>query len=520
MKKILVSLTFCLAYTCIIQLDAQNLAPEITQIQTELELQNNQLHIHYEVFDAENDLITVWLKVSTDGQFYEIPYAQLSGDIGDDIQVGQQKLTWNFEPGVDLRQYAFKLVVWDDFTPDIQIWVDSVSTINLENNLKMMEGIRHYTSGRTHLENTKDTIDQRFRTAGLETRRQDFVFLSQNGQNIIGRKTGLKEEGKTWIIDGHFDSVSNSPGVDDNATAVAALLEVLRIFKDKHFEESINFIGFDFEEAGLIGSQRYIQSGIRSYENIQGVYNMEMIGYYSDQPNSQSLPAGFNILFPEAAAAVAADEFRGNFLTNVGNARSLPMIQSIEQSAANYVPELRVISLQVPGNGEIAPDLRRSDHAPFWDSNLQALMLTDGANFRNSNYHTPRDTFETINMIFFGNVVKAVLGALAESAKPLNAREYDLGLLVSTKDLHVHQAPKLQIFPNPVGEDVNIRILGPADNLYHLRIFSLDGKAHHEQTIKGNSMVNISVKHLPKGIYLVNIHDGENSVSRELIVER
>ncbi|HSG05716.1 MAG TPA: M28 family peptidase, partial [Nitrospiria bacterium] len=70
---------------------------------------------------------------------------------------------------------------------------------------------------------------------------------------------------------------------------------------------------------------------------------------------------------------------------------------------------LPYLTLEVPGAGERLPDSRRSDHAPFWDAGLPALMLTDTANYRNPNYHQPGDRLETLNRVFIKQVAEAVV---------------------------------------------------------------------------------------------------------------
>ena len=81
-------------------------------------------------------------------------------------------------------------------------------------------------------------------------------------------------------------------------------------------------------------------------------------------------------------------------------------------SAPQYQIPLSYYPMVVPGNGEVLPDTRRSDHAAFWDQGYQAIMLTDTANFRNPNYHQPGDTLETLNLAFTTEVCRAG-GALA-----------------------------------------------------------------------------------------------------------
>jgi hypothetical protein len=159
-----------------------------------------------------------------------------------------------------------------------------------------------------------------------------------------------------------------------------------------------------------------VTEGIPAYEKIAGVFNFEMIGYYCDVPDCQDIPSGFCSLFPDVCDSMEAQQNKGNFITNVANVYSNPLRYRFDSCARLYVPQLRVLSLATPGNGEITPDLRRSDHAPFWVAGYMALMITDGANFRNPHYHTAGDTIGTLNIQFMTNVVKATLAALASSA--------------------------------------------------------------------------------------------------------
>lgn len=322
------------------------------------------------------------------------------------------------------------------------------------------------------------------------------------------------------MIDGHYDTVEDSPGADDNGSAIVGLLECLEILQDVQFKESINFIAFDFEELGLVGSKGYVNSGIRDYEEIDGVFNFEMIGYYSDEPNSQMLPFGFEILFPEVAQEVENEEFRGNFLTNVGNEASADLIERLEIAAENYVPNLRVLSLAVPENGGITPDLRRSDHASFWDGGYQALMLTDGANFRNQNYHTPNDTWETLNYTFMSQVVQATLGALVESAQPVNGRTYEVESTVSYRHVHLDPEAELLIYPNPASDQLMLEIQKGGNYLYDIGIYSLNGNAVYQGKMHGKDSRRISLTGIPAGQYLVIANYLENKLAKELLVQK
>ena len=256
------------------------------------------------------------------------------------------------------------------------------------------------------------------------------------------------------------------------------------------------------------------------YEEVQGVFNFEMIGYYSEEPNSQTLPFGFSQLFPEAAQEVESQEFRGNFLTNVGNTASADLIERLEVGAENYVPELRVISLAVPGNGGIVPDLRRSDHASFWDQGYPALMLTDGANFRNNNYHQPSDTAGTLNFTFMRQVTQATLAALVEAAQPVNGGTYEIESPVSYQHVHISPEAKITAYPNPASDYLMLEIEKGGEHLYDIGIFQMNGTPVYQGKMYGKEQRRVTTHHLPAGRYFVIASYLENNLGTEVILQR
>jgi Zn-dependent M28 family amino/carboxypeptidase len=80
-------------------------------------------------------------------------------------------------------------------------------------------------------------------------RNQEFPRAGVTGINIIGRKRGLADERPTYIMDAHYDGVSNTAGADDNGSGVVSFLEAMRVLAPYNFARSIDFIGFDFEES-------------------------------------------------------------------------------------------------------------------------------------------------------------------------------------------------------------------------------------------------------------------------------
>jgi hypothetical protein len=413
---------FSLFFTCYGLVAQQNQPPVIQNVATSISWQTDLLTLTFDVSDAENDPLEISVAISTDQSvYYDVVFPTPTGDIGYPVTPGTNKtividlggLTQALTGAWELRLVA------DDKQPvDIQALVNEVDSVRLRQELEYVQGVRHRTTGSAHLYAVRDSLFSYYRNLELEASGQYFTLGSYTATNVLGHQFGSTQASKVVIIDAHYDSVSNAPGADDNGSGVVGTMEAARVLSRFPSKKTIRYIGFDLEEAGLIGSTRYNTNGIPSNEQIEGVFNFEMIGYYSDVPNSQELPAGFNLLFPAVYNELVANEFRGNFITNVGNTNSQTLALLFANSAQQYVPDLKVITLVVPGNGSIAPDLTRSDHAPFWAANRKALMLTDGAEFRNECYHTPGDTLdEKLNFTFMSNVVKATVAATAQLAE-------------------------------------------------------------------------------------------------------
>jgi hypothetical protein len=109
----------------------------------------------------------------------------------------------------------------------------------------------------------------------------------------------------------------------------------------------------------------------------------------------------------------------GDFLAIVGNTASAALVAAVKGAAKERVPDLKTVALMVPGNGELLPDARRSDHAAFWHYGYPAVMLTDTANFRNPNYHASTDTIETLDLGFMEKVAQTITAAVMHlCAKP------------------------------------------------------------------------------------------------------
>jgi hypothetical protein len=429
-----------------------------------------------------------------------------------------------------------KLVADDRELVDIQAIVDQVDTTTMKFALNDLVGVRHRTGNPTFLAETKNYIQQTFTQAGLYAYRDTFDFdANYSGENIAGRKAGTTDEDSAYYITAHFDTVNGSPGADDNGSAVAGMLEALRILGPLEFRKSLRFIGFDLEEVQLNGSMHFARNSVPAWEKLDGVVNLEMIGYYSDSVGSQQTPFGFNLLFPDAYNQVEADSFRGNFIINVGatTGGGQKVHRSIDSAAVRYVPGLKVISLALNQNTiPLATDLLRSDHASFILNGQPALMLTDGANFRNPHYHQPTDVVSTINFTFMKQVTQAAIGAICELADVRNAtvaysEPFLLDLPLSRlADRGLKPVLNLRVQPNPSEQAVRLTANLPSSGATSLRIVNLNGQlvwqqswfnlpsGDHSWEWDGHDQAG---NHLPNGVYIALLEHPAGEASTRII---
>lgn len=235
-----------------------------------------------------------------------------------------------------------------------------------------------------------DYVFQNFVAMGYAPRRQTFTFLGETVANIIA---GDEDPGGYYILGAHYDTVAGTPGADDNASGVAVLLEVAHLARRLAPPRPWAFIGFTCEEppaffTPFMGSRVYAKQARRQQAKILGMLCLEMVGYYSQAPGSQSLPLPLRLMgYPTT----------GNFIGLVSDRRSRPLMLRLE-AAIKARGVLPAVTLTVPLGGHLLPDVRLSDHANFWDEGYPAVMLTDTAFMRNLHYHGPGDVMDRLDL--------------------------------------------------------------------------------------------------------------------------
>lgn len=497
-------------------LHAQNGAPAIQNFTASVDWPAQTLTLTYDVNDPENDPLEIQVQFSNDGgkTFAVTNQVAVSGDVGFPVLPGTGRtISCDLSNLSGSGTFQARLVALDRQPFDLQELVNAVDSNRLRSNLEFVEGIRHATAGLAHLQAVRDSIENVFSALQLHTEKQVFMSGNYAATNVLGSAPGIGQADSVIIVDAHYDSVSNAPGADDNGSGTVGVWEIARLLSRYPTKKTVRYIGFDQEEAGLVGSIQYISNGVPANETIAGVLNFEMIGYYSEEPNSQTLPTGFNIFFPDVAAALTADQYRGNFITNVGQA-ALPQVANLfASSAASYVPDLKVLTVLEPV-GFTLFDLRRSDHAPFWVSGIPAVMITDGANFRNECYHTPGDTLnEKLNFTFMANVVKATLAAAAQFAEVQHGHWATANFEGTVRATALQRLCTVSAGVYPNGGRQPGLFFGecPITNL-HVNLFDANGRLVHSERIDAppqQEWYPLDTPDLPAGIYFLHLQAAE-----------
>lgn len=219
--------------------------------------------------------------------------------------------------------------------------------------------------------------------------------------NVLTDPVPAEAELPLVIVGAHYDSIPESPGADDNASAVAALLELARWIRPRldagPCQARLQLAAYDLEEYGLLGSGRHSWLLHQAKASVRGMIALEMLGFTDHRPGSQLLPVALRGLYPDV----------GNFIGVVGNEASAGLLHAVTASMKS-VPDLLVEFIAVPGDGRLLAETRLSDHSSFWDRGYQALMITDTSFFRNRHYHKTSDTPQTLDYEF---LAKVTLGA-------------------------------------------------------------------------------------------------------------
>jgi hypothetical protein len=255
------------------------------------------------------------------------------------------------------------------------------------------------------LDRAKAYVRGAFEKAGLKVTEQAYEYAGRRVANLIADLPGAPPGSTSYIVGAHYDSVPGTPGADDNASGVAVMLELARRAVVTPPPLPLRFVAFTLEEPPTHatrhqGSHVFVEDLVSSGSGTAGAIILEMVGLTTPEQN-------YPVFLKWAGYPKA-----GNFIGVVGNRASSAFGEQVVEGMRRN-PSLPVESLFVWFDGWVLHDTRLSDHAPFWNNGLPALMVTDTAYFRNRNYHGPGDRAETLDYRFMANLVVSLELALA-----------------------------------------------------------------------------------------------------------
>lgn len=248
-----------------------------------------------------------------------------------------------------------------------------------------------------------DYIRHEWSTQGYQVNSQYYQAFGVNSENLEVRRTGKTRPEEIIVVGAHYDTITGSPGADDNASGIAALLELSRLFAPLETARTVRFVAFVNEEPpfffwGQMGSRVYAEAAKARGDNIRLMISLEMLGSYSDKPGSQAYPPLLRHFYPD----------RANFIAMVSNRASRrelrQLLAAFEAHSAFPVESL--------ASCEFVPGVAWSDHLSFWRQGYPAIMLTDTAFYRNAAYHSADDTPEKLNYPAMGEMVEGLTRAL------------------------------------------------------------------------------------------------------------
>jgi len=280
-----------------------------------------------------------------------------------------------------------------------------ISTDNLRAHVRNIHFDRNPHHGYQKLGQAAQYIEKEFLKAGLDVKEDHFEWEGKSYKNIVAEKKGITFPRRVLILGAHYDTVPGSPGADDNASSTALLLEVARNIQAVPLENTVRLVAFSLEEYDFAGSAHYVDSLSKGGEEVLGMISVEMVGFTGPR---QDYPPYLN---PKHYPNV------GDFIAVIGNERSKELLEKVCRSFKTNVRGLPLEFLLVPGNGEGMDEVRLSDHSPFWDKGVPALMITDTGFLRNPNYHLASDTIETLDFKFMQKVATGVYHSVTELAR-------------------------------------------------------------------------------------------------------
>ena len=284
-----------------------------------------------------------------------------------------------------------------------------VNTERLEKHVRMLSEtfIPRDADSTQNLDRVAAYISRQLRDAKGSVSEQTYNIGKKTYRNVIA--TFGPTAGERIVVGAHYDAFHTFPGADDNASGIAGLLELARLLARDELPMRVDLAAFTLEEPPYfrtkwMGSAVHARSLKEQGVEVRAMIALEMIGCFSDERGSQGVPLPILKLFYPS---------RGNFIAVVGKLGQRRLTRRVKK-AMQCATELPVYSINAPS---IVPGIDFSDHRNYWAAGYPAVMITDTAFYRNSRYHSARDTADTLDYSRMALVVEAAHAAVLDLAR-------------------------------------------------------------------------------------------------------
>lgn len=309
--------------------------------------------------------------------------------------------------------------------------------------------------------------------------------------NVIAVKTGTTYPDTYYLMGAHYDDTSENPmirapGADDNASGTSAVLEAARILAPYDFKYSLKFILFSAEEQGLIGSAYYADSAAAAGEQIQGMINLDMIGYDSNGDGTMEIHAG----------TMGSSQNLGLFVYNNVNNWNLPLQPIYKTSNSSGA----------------------SDHSSFWNAGYPAIMMIEDHGDFTPYYHTTGDLLSTLNLNFMLNNARLATGSLALLAEP----DTQTGIISSEvvpKEFRIGNP-----YPNPFNPVTTLNYSVPQEIHIQILVYNTLGQVvdqlYDGWQSAGTHTFRWNAGNSSSGIYYIQIKSEQLSETKKVLLLR
>jgi hypothetical protein len=278
-----------------------------------------------------------------------------------------------------------------DLEKEIREALATVSARNLRRDIGALVSLGSRKAGSAGAAKAVTYVEGRFAEIGYAVvDRQEFDCIGcerphVKGHNVLcGRPTAGR---RTVLIGGHYDSTSPrgdpAPGADDNASGVAAILELARVLKARELSFDVMYAAFGAEEVGRLGSKRCAEVASVDGWPLDLVVNLDQIGYRGED---------HDCLFVK----VQHDRLNDPTENNAPSLAVATVMVAAAQKFTSLEPELTGLDV--------------SDHRPFERAGFTCIGVAEGV--RNSKAHSKHDVVERLSSSYIAEVTRMVLATI------------------------------------------------------------------------------------------------------------